>query len=397
MRLVMFPDGPCGNIANTRALVDVTLEDCPPGFDLVDTSCTCEKGLTRAIKNTTLCNIDTGLIQRPSSSSWIKPTWDKNQSTYLGFIWSQQCKPLYCKPEDEVNPTQLNFSNPDSDGQCTENRTGILCGMCKKNHSLVLNNFHCEKCENKFISLLLFFAFSGIALIAALLALHMTVAAGTINGLVLYANIINICRDLFFPPLETDVNPLTIFIAWINLDFGIPTCFYNGLDYYSYTWLQFAFPVYLWFLIGLIIFVNKLSVKVGKLFGSNPIAVLATIILMSFTKLLQTTVEVLSYKELEYFPHNVTEKVWSSDPNVPFLEKKHGILSAVSIFVIAFLISSYSHLGTNCMLFLEGRGFTGLTNSSLSWMHITLLTTREHATGLDLCCSFEQVSFWLSL
>lgn len=361
--LVMFPDGPCGNIANTRTFVDITLEDCPPGFDLVGTRCTCEKRLLRVIKNETLCNIDTGLIQRPSNS-WIKPIWDKNLSNYLGFIWNPQCRTVYCKQETGGNPILLNFSNPDSDDQCAENRTGILCGACKQGHSLILSSFDCELCDNKFISLLLFFGMAGIALIVILLALQITVAAGTINGLILYANLINICRDLFFPPRQTQTNPLTIFIAWINLDFGIQTCFYDGLDHYSYAWLQFAFPLYLWALIGIIILSNKLSTKIGKLFGSNPIAVLATVILMSYTKLLQTSVEILSSTELE-FPLGRKERVWASDPNIPFLQGKHTILSIAAIFVIALLLLPYIFLltfGYQLQAFSGRKGFTWFNN-----------------------------------
>ena len=51
----------------------------------------------------------------------------------------------------------------------------------------------------------------------------------------------------------------SVFIAWLNLDFGIETCLYYGLDAYSKTWLQFVFPVYIWVIVGLIIFVSHYS------------------------------------------------------------------------------------------------------------------------------------------
>ena len=41
-------------------------------------------------------------------------------------------------------------------------------------------------------------------------------------------------------------SPLSVFFAWLNLDFGIETCFYNGMDPYSQTWLQFIFPAYVY-------------------------------------------------------------------------------------------------------------------------------------------------------
>ena len=72
-------------------------------------------------------------------------------------------------------------------------------------------------------------------------------------------------------------NPFSIFIAWLNLDFGIDfgieTCFYNGMDAYSKTWLQFVFPVYIWVLIGLMILVSHYSRRFAKLLGNNPVSV----------------------------------------------------------------------------------------------------------------------------
>ena len=78
-----------------------------------------------------------------------------------------------------------------------------------------------------------------------------------------------------------------------NLDFGIETCFYNGLDTYSKTWLQFVFPVYLWVLVGLMIIVSHYSQRFAKLLSNNPVSVLATLILLSYTKILCTLIAVV--------------------------------------------------------------------------------------------------------
>ena len=86
----------------------------------------------------------------------------------------------------------------------------------------------------------------------------------------------------------------------MNLDFGFQTCFFDGLDAYTQTWLQFVFPLYVWLLIGAIIFISRYSITVSKLIGHNPIAVLATLILMSYMKILKIIVEVYLFVELEY-------------------------------------------------------------------------------------------------
>ena len=204
---------------------------------------------------------------------------------YEGFMWSPNCPAHLCRNNKDI---WLNFSSDNVTVLCLENHTAILCGACLQNYSLTLSSLECSKCRSSnHLSLLLVFTLAGVALIACLLLFRITVASGTINGLILYANIINITKNHIFPQDKLPPNPLTIFLSWLNLDFGIPTCFYAGLSYCSYTWLQFVFPFYLWFLVGLIILACKYSSRAMKLFGSNPVAVLATVVLMSYSKLLQ--------------------------------------------------------------------------------------------------------------
>ena len=99
---------------------------------------------------------------------------------------------------------------------------------------------------------------------------------------------------IFFPPNETNV--LTVFIAWLNLDLGIETCFFDGMDEYVKRWLQFVFPLYVWTLVSLIIVSSEYhSPRIARLFGSNPVAVLATLFLLSYSKLLRTIIATFSF------------------------------------------------------------------------------------------------------
>ena len=327
---------PPGCIYTSNGLhVHINLIECPPGFVRTKAGCTCEKTLFVITGHESVCNIDTGLI-KPPINGWIKPLLNKSQS-YMGFMWCPNCPFSLCKKCDD---TWLNFSSSIADVQCLENRIGIVCGACKHNYSLNLNTLKCVKCNNNYSSLIVVFIFAGIALITTLTLLHMTVASGTINGLVLYANLVKICWNLVFPPEKVEVNLLTIFIAWINLDLGISTCFYNGLDSFSYICLQFVFPFYLWILTGAIILAGKFSTLVMKLLGSNPVAVLATIILMSYTKLLLTSQEILSYVTITY-SNGYTENRWKLDPNIHYFEGKHFPLAVFAISIIAILLAPY--------------------------------------------------------
>ncbi len=160
-----------------------------------------------------------------------------------------------------------------------------------------------------------------------------------INAVILYANIVQVNRQLFSPKSKVDI--LTVFIAWLNLDFGIETCFYDGMTAYAQTWLQFAFPIYVWLLISLIILTSRYSITVSKLIGSNPIAVLATLLLMSYNKILKVIIEVYSYAHLSY-PQNKTVNVWLKDGNVPYMESWHLVIAVVTSLILIFLFLPYT-------------------------------------------------------
>ena len=323
--------------------IGVDIGKCPTGFELITNNCTCEKNLSKTLKYSKNCDIDTGLIKRPKHY-WLKPL--RNNSTYIGYVFSKNCPEMFCKEENDSDPTWLNFSNlssADVDQQCNANRTGILCGTCKQGFSLTLGNLNCAICENRYISLLLFFMAAGIIVVAASLLLHINISTGTLNGLILYANLVNISKDQFFPPQKVKVNFLIIFISWMNFDLGIPVCFYHGLDAYSYAWLQFAFPFYLWMLTVLIIICSKYTTFVGKLLGSNPVAMLATIILLSYTKLLQVCIGILS-SETVLYSNGTSIKLWKLDPTVEFFKGDHIVVAVFSLFILTFFLVPYTFL-----------------------------------------------------
>ena len=109
----------------------------------------------------------------------------------------------------------------------------------------------CERCNNDHIAIIIPFALAGIALVAFVIVLNLTVSVGTINGFIFYANIIKIYEHIFFP--KHTVNFLSQFISWINLDLGIKTCFYNKMNSCGKIWLQFVFPAYVWLILIFII------------------------------------------------------------------------------------------------------------------------------------------------
>ena len=146
-----------------------------------------------------------------------------------------------------------------------------LCGGCQLGFSLALGSPQCCECSNNYhLALLILFALAGLALVFFIKVLNLTVAEGTINGLIFYANIVQANQAVFFPPESVvGLYPVKVFIAWLNLDFGIMTCFFDGLDSYWKTWLQFVFSLYLWAIITLIIYLSHKFQSVAMILGNN--------------------------------------------------------------------------------------------------------------------------------
>ena len=235
----------------------------------------------------------------------------------------------------------------------------LFCGECKQGLSLVLGSSKCMKCTNKYLALILSFAVLGILLVALILILNMTVAVGAINGLLFYANVVGATQSVFFTEDKIHVLPLRIFIAWLNLDFGIEMCFYDGMTSSAKVLLQLTFPSYLILLTIIIIIVSECSRKFAALLGKrNPVATLCTLILLSYTKLLKMIIASLQFTYLNY-PNKSVRIVWLYDANVPYLEHRH----AVPLFLVSSIIIILGFLYTVLLFF--GQWLPRLTNRKM--------------------------------
>ena len=352
-QIEIYADGPCSTYGNTLVLKLHLNRKCPPGFNInqEEDACVCDQALQ---KYTNKCNIsnELGHISRESDDKF----WVGYDQSY-GLTIHPHCPFDYCVNETVV----FTLNTTLSDRQCAYNRSGILCGACKEGYSLVLGTSHCKcPCTNSHLALLIPFAVMGIALVLLLLVCKLTVATGTLSGLVFHANIVGVNRTIFLPLESTD--PLSVFVAWLNLDFGIETCFFDGMDAYGKTWLQFVFPVYIWLLVGLMIVISRFSNTFAKLLGKNPVSVLATLVLLSYAKILRTLISAIYVTYLEYPTYN--RGVWLYDANIDYLVGKHIPLFIVAMLVFIFLFLPYT------LLLLFGQWLQTISHLRLfSWVN----------------------------
>ena len=334
----LYADGPCGSAALSTSQVTIYFKECtcPVGFEPLSNSksstrceCVCDSNLSPYITD---CNHATSVVFRVNTNSWI--TYINNTDS-PDYVINQYCPFDYCEPLTEN--VSINFNLPNgADAQCAYNRTGVLCGSCIQKFSLSLASSCCLPCHSHWpavcVVILLTAILAGILLVTALLALNMTVSVGLINGFIFYANIVSAGSAVFFPSSEPSFP--SVFVAWLNLEIGIDVCFINSLDVYIKTWLQLAFPLYIISLVVMVIIISEYSPKFAGLIGrKDPVSTLATLILLSYAKLLSVTITALSFATLDY-PDGKQEIVWLPDGNVKYFQGKHIPLVFVALLII---------------------------------------------------------------
>ena len=196
--------------------VSVTMTNCSKGFQFNDDpeSPRCECEVNHTLVEVT-CN-DDGTITHPYGH-W---TGTSEGGEYI----LHRCIQNYC----QLKVTDVDLDFPDK--QCADNRAGVLCGGCLPTCSRVLGSTRCLTCPHDHpLAFIALFAVLGLLLVGFIKIFNFTVTDGYINGFIFYSNIVT----LYFHRLSVDqiqsMDPLFPVISFMNLNFGVETCFYNGM------------------------------------------------------------------------------------------------------------------------------------------------------------------------
>ena len=301
----------------------VEFKKCPLGFCINNGSCECDRGLKATFSNLK-CDIQTERITR-AGTNWIGSSYSNGRWVILH---TKHCKFLFCN--EHATHVQLHYP----DVQCINNRAGVACAQCSSGLDAIFGSLKCKKCSSIWLLLLPAFMLAGILLVLALFTLDLTVVDGKINGFVLYINcIVAYINDISAPSF------ILILTSLFNLDLGVETCFYHGMTEYGKTWLQFAFPSYLLFIVAMLALGSRYSSSVEKLTRRRVIPVITTIFLLSYNKLLLVTIKVLfSFTNIYSLPDNTKTVIWKWDSSIPLFGIGFSILFVVCLIVFLFIL-----------------------------------------------------------
>ena len=331
-----------GDTSLNSLKITVMLGSCGPGFMLSNDSrglrtCTCSRFLASFGVN---CDVNLGTVNKTDTIGWIGLL--QNGAEALATT----CPLDYCNSKDR----SINLQSPNS--ICNGGREGVLCGRCPAGQSVVFGSPECHLCSDVWLITLGMYAVMGVVLIVVLFVLNLTVNQGTIYGLIFYANIIVVNSTIFFGGLNLKF--LQVIISFIILDLGFPLCFYNGMDDTAKMGLQFAFPTYLLFLIIIFIVVcrhcissqpqhssTKLLGKLRKFTLQKAVNVLATLVYLSYFKLVRAVIDILSYTAINV-QNGASVQVWFYDGNIQYLHGVHAILFGFAIATSILFIIPYT-------------------------------------------------------
>lgn len=326
--LTLTADAQCKNDQLVDRHLHIAFKKCPVGFIGYPQNDYCEC----IGKPYFSCNLDNQTITKDIDMiHWIG--YDISVSkVVIGMCPYDYCKQGYVA----FHTTPQSFEH---NSQCNFDRIGILCGQCPENKSAVLGSSVCLKCGNEFLFVLVAFAVGGLLIVMFITVLDITVSHGAINGLIFYSNIVHVLSTQVFPDSVDHKPVLFQFISWLNFSLGIQTCFYNSMDTYSKAWLQWCFPLYLILLVFVIVLGARHSTLIMRLAGRNSTNVLATLLLLSFSKIILNIVSVFVFTPLYYHPSETLWKyVWSLDGNIEYGSTEHLLLIIVGVCALILTV-----------------------------------------------------------
>ena len=297
----------------------------PQAYMLLNSHCKCYTTLSDMNVN---CLLEKQAFALPKNY-WIgtEPGEEENSTKVL---LSTNCPRVYCTTTDG----EKNVSLKEPNKQCRHGRTGVLCGQCPSGKSVTYNSYACTTCTNWGILLLVLLLIAGPLLIAIICCLNLTISVGSINGSLLYINILAI-NNVVLANLGDGAPGLPA----LGIEFGI--CIYDGMDAFASTLLSYLFPVYLLTLVGVICLLPKCKCvnmhKINRRIGPRITPVLATIILISYTQLAESVIHSLLYVQL--FSTNGTTTTssvrWMFDGSLEYFHSpKHIILACLALLVL---------------------------------------------------------------
>ena len=327
----------------TEVNIAVTSQ-CPPGMSISQSNktdeCRCNPIL---ISHGFHCNIkphgyhdfDNVVTYKSATNHQWLGYWNDH------LVLSDYCPSHYCSSDNSLLfTTGIPLEALKTSIQCEPNskRQGLLCSQCTPGTSSQFGSFRCAECTFAGLLLVPFGVVIGILLVVFLFLFNFTVLQGDVVGIAFYANIVCIMDEFL---LKYSPRPFYGTLALINVSFGFEACFFDGMDEFAKAIIQFLFPFYLFTLVIIIIIAaHKYNLKIFRVrfVGRRSVPVLATIMLITYSGLINAVIYGLQYTTIYNVDSGTQKLVWLHQPELEYFKGKHIAVGILSLLVLLFYL-----------------------------------------------------------
>ena len=350
-----LPDYPAAVYSHVHVL------PCPPGFildNITTGDCVCSPALYAFAEQNSgpfSCSIQTLTFTRSTTTnSWAGLIEDDNGSKRFGIslacpVGSCESNQLFDYFYSAEMETAVAYEANDSlytAPLCVNHREGTLCGKCNEGLSTVFGYRNCDHCSNKWLWTIPIYLGLGPLLVYLLYALRLTLTAGTLNGIIFYAQAANggLIDLLTLHNSGTIIlkgtDKLAIgFLSFLSLNLGFPLCFYDGMTELWKTGLTLLFPLYLLTIVVALIILSRYSTWLSNRISHSSVQVLVTVVHLSFSKLLIAIIDVFTPARI--YTDNGYIDVWFWDGTVRYLSPEHRNLVIYASLIVFPLLVPY--------------------------------------------------------
>ena len=304
----------------TSILVNVTLLQCPPGFilDKNESECICDAyyyvGITHCSDNDFHSYLEEGF--------WAG--YVKNEVSNMSELATSLCPEGFCNYNGELiqnRSVKLPQSASEVDESvCGPERTGILCGKCKPGNTVYYNspNYYCRKtrlCKVGWLFYILSELVPVTILFVVVLAFNISFTSGSINGFILFSQILDTFLIHGHGVIKTseaiDIISwgYSIFYGFFSLNFfdiePLSFCLLRNASVLDVLAFKFVTITYSFILIvGVIVFMRHCAPRMlGRHFklsviNNSVIHGLSTFIIVCYAQCINTSLNILSPQPL---------------------------------------------------------------------------------------------------
>ena len=263
--------------------------------------------------------------------------------TVAGIPTTSLCPNHYCNFVTHKETRQGYFELPNNiDGQCKTHRTGVACGECSSGYTLAYVSIdcisvqHCSAGMTVLVVVLTCLYWIGVVVgVFSLMYFNIQLSSGYLYGVIYYYSMVGVLLDN--NPYISDsvfqfVSILSSF-AQLNLKFLQQLCLMKGLSGIDQLFIQYVHAIAIALLTVMIVIAARCSARVSLFIRKCIIQVMCLLILLSYTSLASTSLQLLRPIKFTDF-----EKVYTyASPHIEYFHGRHtiyGTIAAVCTLVV---------------------------------------------------------------